>query len=132
MSSLPRKFKCSALEWFSCPEGITPNSGLTGPNNTIYIYIYHHHHHGVPQARISLTLFRHSSLSSILLGRSSMLHPVSVQSCCRQVISGRPMLARPCEGVHTSNNIIWSYKIVAKKCSVEKNDRAGVNIYIYI
>ena len=23
------------LEWFSCPEGITPNSGLTGPNNTI-------------------------------------------------------------------------------------------------
>ena len=26
-----------------CPEGITPNSGLTGPNNThtyIYIYIY--------------------------------------------------------------------------------------------
>ena len=24
---------------FSCPEGITPSSGLTGPNNTIYIYI---------------------------------------------------------------------------------------------
>ena len=39
MSSLPGKFKCSALEWFSRPEGITPNSGLTGPNNT-YIYIY--------------------------------------------------------------------------------------------
>ena len=34
------KFKCSAPEWFSCPEGITPNSGLTGANNTIYIYIY--------------------------------------------------------------------------------------------
>ena len=40
MSSPPRKFKCSALEWFSYPEGITPHSGLTGPNNTIYIYIY--------------------------------------------------------------------------------------------
>ena len=41
MSSPPGKFKCSAPEWFSCPEGITPNSGLTGPNNTpIYIYIY--------------------------------------------------------------------------------------------
>ena len=41
MSSLPGKFKCSALESFSCPEGITPNSGLTGPNNTyIYIYMY--------------------------------------------------------------------------------------------
>ena len=35
LSSLPGKFKCSALEWFSCPEGITPNSGLTGPNNTV-------------------------------------------------------------------------------------------------
>ena len=30
--------KCSAPEWFSCPEGITPNSDLTGLNNTIYIY----------------------------------------------------------------------------------------------
>ena len=28
-----------------CPEGITPNSGLTGPNNIyIYIYIYTHTH----------------------------------------------------------------------------------------
>ena len=25
--------------FFFCPDGITPNSGLTGPNNT-YIYIY--------------------------------------------------------------------------------------------
>ena len=24
---------------FFCPDGITPNSGLTGPNNTEYIYI---------------------------------------------------------------------------------------------
>ena len=23
-----------SFEWFSCPDGITPNSGLTGPNNT--------------------------------------------------------------------------------------------------
>ena len=29
------------LQLFSCPEGITANSGLTGANNTyIYIYIY--------------------------------------------------------------------------------------------
>ena len=28
------------FEWFSCPEGITPNSCLTELNNTIYIYIY--------------------------------------------------------------------------------------------
>ena len=26
------------FEWFSCPDGITPNSRLTGPNN-IYIHI---------------------------------------------------------------------------------------------
>ena len=26
--------------FFFCDKGITPNSGLTGPNNTIYIYIY--------------------------------------------------------------------------------------------
>ena len=28
------------VEWVFCPDGITPNSGLTGPNNTIYIYKY--------------------------------------------------------------------------------------------
>ena len=37
----PGKFKCSLLNvFFFCPDGITPNSSLTGPNNTIYIYIY--------------------------------------------------------------------------------------------
>ena len=28
------------FEKFSCPDGITPNSGLNGPNKNIYIYIY--------------------------------------------------------------------------------------------
>ena len=28
------------VECFFCHDGITPNSGLTRPNNTIYIYIY--------------------------------------------------------------------------------------------
>ena len=28
------------VECFFCPDRITSNSGLTGPNNTIYIYIY--------------------------------------------------------------------------------------------
>ena len=26
--------------FFFCPDGIIPNSGLTGPNNTLYIYMY--------------------------------------------------------------------------------------------
>ena len=42
----------------------------------------HHHHHVVPPALISLTLSRHSSLSSIASGRSSGLYPASSQSCC--------------------------------------------------
>ena len=25
---------------FFCPDGITPNSGLTGPNNTMYVCMY--------------------------------------------------------------------------------------------
>ena len=33
------KFKCSPFNVF-CPDGITPKSGLTGPNDTIYIFIY--------------------------------------------------------------------------------------------
>ena len=41
----------------------------------------HHHHHIVLAARISLTLFRHSSLSFIALGRSSGQQPVSSHSC---------------------------------------------------
>ena len=40
-----------------------------------------HHHHIVLAARISLTLFRHSSLSFIALGRSSGQQPVSSHSC---------------------------------------------------
>ena len=38
--TFPGKFKCSLLKFFFCPDEITPNSGSTGPNNTIYIYIY--------------------------------------------------------------------------------------------
>ncbi len=38
LSSLPGNLNIHS--WIiSCPDGITPNSGLTGPKNT-YIYIY--------------------------------------------------------------------------------------------
>ena len=43
---------------------------------------HHHHHHVVPPARISRTLLRYPSLSSITPGRSSKLHPVLALSCC--------------------------------------------------
>ena len=51
----------------------------THTHTHIYIYIYIYQHHGLQLARISLTISLHSSLFSIALGRSSMLHPVSVQ-----------------------------------------------------
>ena len=48
-------------------------------NTHIYIIVIM----SLPLARISLTLSRHLSLSSIASARSSRPHPVFVQSCCR-------------------------------------------------
>ena len=52
---------------------------------TTHVHVYkphhHHHHHVALPVRISLTLSRHLSPSSIPPGRSSWLHPVSSQSC---------------------------------------------------
>ena len=67
-----------------------------------------HHPHVVPQARISLTLSRHFSLSFIPSGRSSGLHPVSSHSCCMYVRAGRPAFARPYVGVHRSSSLMSS------------------------
>ena len=58
---------------------VSPDQWLFGHTSCVY----HHHHHGVPVGRISLNLSGHSSQSSIAHSRSSMLHPVSLQSCCR-------------------------------------------------
>ena len=66
---------------------------------------HHHHHHVVPQARISLSLSRHFSLSFIASGRSSGLHPVSSHSYCMYVRAGRLSFARPYVGVHRSTSL---------------------------
>ena len=72
-------------------------------------YHHHHHHHRVvPSARLSMTLSRHPSLSSIASVRSSRLHPVSAQNWCMSVLAGRPDFARPCEGVHRSTSLMSS------------------------
>ena len=73
-----------------------------------YIYIYIRNHHVTQSARISLTLSRHPSLSSIASGRSSGLHPVSTQSCCMYVRPSWPAFARPCERVHKSTSLMSS------------------------
>ena len=76
------------------------------------------HHHVMLLARISLTLPCHSSLLSIAPGRSSRLHPVSAQNCCRYVLAGRRTLAHTCEGVHrgtllmSSKTCMISYKYI--------------------
>ena len=81
----------------------------------IRAYIHHHHHHVVPLARISLTLSRHLSLSFIAPGRSSRLHPVSSQSCCMYVRTGRPTFDWPCAGVHRSTLLMTS-SLLLQQC----------------
>ena len=83
--------------------------------NILTIHIYHHHHHVAPPARISMTLSRHSSLSSIAPRRSSRLHPVSAQSCCVKVLAGCPTFACPCEGVHWSISLMSS-SLLLQQC----------------
>ena len=81
------------------------------------MYIYHHHHHVVPPARISLTLFRHFSLSFIASGRSSGLRPVSSHSCCMYVRAVRPAFARLYVGVHWST-LLMSSSLLLQQCPV--------------
>ena len=66
-------------------------------------------------AWISLSLSHHPSLSSITQGRSSELYPVLAQSCCIQVLAGRPTCARLCEGVHRSI-LIMSSSLLLQQC----------------
>ena len=78
----------------------------SGLSSTVWItHHHHHHHHVVLSAWIFLSLSHHPSQSFIALGRSSGLHPVSAQSCCIYVQTGRPAFARPCEGVHSSTSL---------------------------
>ena len=79
------------------------------PNNFL------NHHHIVLAARISLTLFLHSSLSFIALGRSSGQQPVSSHSCWMYVRAGRPAFARPCVGIHKSTSLMSS-SLLLQQC----------------
>ena len=80
-------------------------------------YTIKHHHHVVPLARISLTLFRHFSLSFIASGRSSGLHPVSSHSCCMYIRASRPAFTRTTYvGVHRSTSLMSS-SLLLQQCS---------------
>ena len=78
-----------------------------------------HHHHFVPQARISLTLSFHFSLSFIASGRCSRPHPVSSHCCRMYVRAGRPIFARPYVGVHRSTSLMGS-SLFLQQCPICK------------
>ena len=85
-------------------------------DDVVHMCIYHHHHHHVmPLARISLTLSRLFSLSSIACGRSSGLHPVSSHCCCMYVRATRPAFAWPYAGVHRSKSLMSS-SLLLQQC----------------
>ena len=96
-----------------CSYSLMRNDNTTTISWSHFSFIYHHHHHHVvPQARISLTLSRHFSLSFISSGRSSGLHPVSSHSCWMHVRAGRPPFARPYVGVHRSTSLMSSSQLL--------------------
>ena len=81
----------------------------------MYLYLQFHryrsevlsHLHHVPLSTlISLTLPRHTPLSSIASGRSSGLHPVSVGGCFMKLRAGWHDFARSCVGVHRSTLLL--------------------------
>ena len=87
---------------------------------------FHIHHHVVPWARISLTLFRHLSLSSIAFTRSFRLYSVSIQNSCALVQARRPTPACPCEGVHRRTSLMSSSSCMS--CSSNFNGFRDVKL----
>ena len=82
--------------------------------NALYIYIYIYKTHYIYiyiyiSCCATCTYFLNSfslSVSIIHRGWSSGLHPVSVQSCCRYVLAGRPTLVHPWEEVHGRTSLM--------------------------
>ena len=88
------------------------HSGSTCQSPIYWLNHHHHHHHVMLSAQISQTLSHYPSQSSIASGRSSGIHPVSTQSCCMYVRTGRPAFARPCEGALRSTSLMTSSLLV--------------------
>ena len=102
------------LDGLTCYENQSIND-LFHANEYLVSSIIIHYHHVVPQARISLTLSRHFSLSFIASGRSLGLHPVSSHSCCMYIRADRPAFARPYVGVHRSTSLMSS-SLLLQQC----------------
>ena len=82
---------------------------------SLFVIKFHHHHHQVALlAQISLTLSLYLSLSFIAQSRSSKLHPMSAQSCCRSVLL---TLTCPYEGVHRRTSLMSS-SLLLQQCPI--------------
>ena len=112
---IERAYHCLALVIYQELVLSRVNSNLNGyPIHAALCNIWANHHIAL-EARISLTLSRHSSLSFIALGRSSGQHPVSSHSCWMYVRAGRPVFARPCVGIHKSTSLMSS-SLLLQQC----------------
>ena len=95
---------------------------------------HHHHHHVVPLVQISLTFSRHFSLSFIVSGKSSGLHPISSHSCWMYVRAGRPAFARPYVGVRRSTSLMSSSLLLQQcpACLVQSANFTFLRLQFYI
>ena len=108
---------------------VARHAGRSKPGSkTVQLYVV------LPLSRISLTLSRHSSLSSIAFSRSSKLHTVSIQSCCRYVQAGRPTPARPCHGVHKRTSVMSSSLLLEQwtECHGRQNFQVCVCVCVCV
>ena len=95
-----------------CIDFLTPPTPLIIPHR---LPAFLESYHVFLPAWISLTLSRHFSLSFIVFGRCSGLHPVSSHSYCIYVQAGHPAFAQPYVGVHRSTSLMSS-SLLLQQC----------------
>ena len=90
----------------SCPDGITPNSGLTGPKKKIYIYIYIY--------MLYIYIISYFDLSLIPLRKASINFIIKFIKCFNKM------------------SCWWSASIVVKEKSVRFNTLIKKNTFMYL
>ena len=81
----------------------------------IYICVYKCAYIYVLICLSACTDFPYTLPPFVPFGRFFILHPVSVQSCCRSGLAGRPTLARPCKGIHRKISLL-SLPLLLQQC----------------
>ena len=109
----PLLFVIAMLPFSHIVRKCTGATNLPGWDETqgqfwVLYHHHHHHHHVMLQVRISLTLFRHFSLSFIAFWQVFRAISRISYSCCMYVRAGRPIFAWPYAGVHRSTSLMSS------------------------